>query len=165
MTRKPAPLRRRSAVSVFEAFRELVYMDGARGVEEMATFMGLRTGTLYNKADASDDSHNQPTIRDLIQATHYRADFRALDALNEQFGRASFDCARLESASDEALLDLACKLGKESGEFHAAMGAALAGDFSPELLRKLRGEAFDVVSALMTLLTRLEGLAPAGSGE
>ena len=127
MTRKPAPLRRRSATSVFEAFRELVYMDGTAGVAKLADFMGLRIGTLYNKADAGDDTHHQPTLRDLIQATHFRADFRALDALNEQFGRASFDCTRFEQVSDMALLELVCQFGKENGEFHRAMAAALAG--------------------------------------
>jgi hypothetical protein len=158
MTTKRA-LRRSQAPSVYEAFRELVMLDGARGVEQLAAFMGLRVGTLYNKADSADDSHHQPTVRDLIQVTHFRADHRALDALNEQFGRASFDAAQFEGSSDDALLELLCRLGSEHGEFHAALAKALADKrFTMAELRALRGEAFDVVAALMTLLGRLEGL-------
>lgn len=158
MTGKRA-LRRDRAASVYEAFRDLVHLDGPRGVEALAAFMGIRTGTLYNKADSGDDSHSQPTVRDLIQVTHYRADFRALDALNEQFGRASFDCAQFEGHSDEALLELLCTLGSEHGEFHGALASALADKtFTAAELQRVRGEAFDVVSALMTLVARLEGL-------
>lgn len=149
----------RAATSVYEAFRQLVHLDGPRGVEKLADFLGLATGTLYNKADSRSDSHHQPTVRDLIQVTHYRADFRALDALNEHFGRASFDCAQFAGHSDEALLELLCTLGSEHGEFHGALAAALADKrFTPEALQRVRGEAFDVVSALMTLVARLEGL-------
>lgn len=149
----------RGATSVYGAIRELVHLDGPRGVERLADFLGMAPGTLYNKADSRDDSHHQPTVRDLIQITHYRADFRALDALNEHFGRASFDTAQFAGHSDEALLELLCSLGSEHGEFHGAVGAALAGKrFTPDDMRKVRGEAFDVVSALMTLVARLEGL-------
>lgn len=158
MTRKPAS-RRPATRSVYEAFRELVYMGGARGVEEAAAFLGIRTGTLYNKADASDESHAQPTIKDLVQLTHFRADTRAVDALNEMFGRACFDTARFEHHSDEALLELLCRLGSEHGEFHGALHRALADKrFTGEELSNVRAEAFDVVSALMTLVARLEGI-------
>lgn len=158
MTRKPAA-RRPATRSVYEAFRELVYMGGARGVEDAAAFLGIRTGTLYNKADASDDSHAQPTIKDLVQLTHYRGDLRAVDALNEMFGRACFDTAKFETTSDEALLELLCRLGSEHGEFHAELNSALtSGRFTTERLASVRAEAFDVVSALMTLVARLEGL-------
>ncbi|MFN3303157.1 MAG: phage regulatory CII family protein [Roseateles sp.] len=162
MTRKPA-LRRAPTRSVYEAFRELVYVGGARGVEEAAAFLGIRTGTLYNKADASDDSHAQPTIKDLVQLTHYRGDTRAIDALNEMFGRACFDVGRFEQHSDEALLELLCTLGSEHGEFHGALHRALQDKrFTAEELANVRAEAFDVVSALMTLVARLEGLVDEG---
>lgn len=165
MTRKPAS-RRPATRSVYEAFRELVYMGGARGVEDAAAFLGIRTGTLYNKADASDESHSQPTIKDLVQLTHYRGDTRAVDALNEMFGRACFDASRFEQHSDEALLELLCTLGSEHGEFHAAVGRALADKrFKPSEMSTVRAEAFDVVAALMTLVARLEGLVDEEGGD
>lgn len=140
----------------FEAFRQLVYTFG---VVELAPQMGLKPGTLYNKADADEDTHHQPSLRDVVLATRLTGDMRVLDALNEHFGRASFDVTSMAQVSDEALLELLTKLGSESGEFHGALYAALVDKkFNTDNLNMIRAEAFDVVSALMTLVTRLEGL-------
>lgn len=140
----------------FEAFRQLVY---AFGVVELAPQMGLKPGTLYNKADADEDTHHQPSLRDVVLATRLTGDLRVLDALNEHFGRACFDVTPLTHVSDEALLELLLTLGKESGEFHAVMRSALMEkNFNAGSLNVIRAEAFDMVSALMTLVTRLEGL-------
>lgn len=142
--------------NAFEAFRQLVY---GYGVVELAQSMGLRPGTLYNKADADEDTHHQPTLRDVVLATRLSGDMRVLDALDEQFGRAAFDVRPMASVSDSALLELLTTLGAENGEFHAALRRALADKrFKPEELRQVRAEAFDLVSALMTLVARLEGL-------
>ena len=142
--------------SPFEAFRQLAY---AYGVVELAQLMGLKPGTLYNKADADEETHHQPTLRDVILATRLTGDLRVLDALNEAFGRAAFDVAEKGQASDEALLELLTQLGSESGDFHKALHAALVEKkFTQANLNQIRAEAYDVVSAVMTLVTRLEGL-------
>lgn len=140
----------------FEAFRTLVYRHG---VPELARELGQRPGTLYNKADADADSHNQPTLRDVVQVTRLTGDTRVLDALNEMFDRAAFDVAPHAQASDEALLELIARMGVESGEFHAAVLEALvAHKFTRADLQAIRAEAFDLVGALMTLVKRVEGL-------
>lgn len=139
-----------------EAFRQLAYTFG---VVELARQMGVSPGTLYNKADANDDTHHQPTLRDVVLATRLTGDMQVLDALNESFGRAAFDVKPLAGISDEALLELLLKLHKECGEFHHVMRLALLDKtFSTVRLRELRGEAFDMVGALMTLVNRMEGL-------
>lgn len=139
-----------------EAFRQLVY---AFGVVDLALQMGSKPGTLYNKADADDDTHHQPTLRDVRLATRLSGDMRVIDSLNEEFGRAAFDVTPHVNLSDEALLELFLTLGKEAGEFHAVSRSALMDrNFSRESLNSIRCEAFDMVSALMTLVTRLEGL-------
>ena len=144
------------AANPFEAFRQLVYTFG---VVELAPQMGLKPGTLYNKADADEDTHHQPSLRDVVLATRLTGDLRVLDALNEHFGRACFDCTPLTHISDEALLELLLTLHKESGEFHSVMRSALIDrNFNPASLNVIRAEAFDMVSALMTLVARLEGL-------
>ena len=126
-------------------------------VPALAARMGLRPGTLYNKADAGDDSHNQPTLRDVVQVTHLTGSFSVLDALNEMFGRASFDCVTHGNTSDEELLTLVTQLAAENGEFHRELGDGLrAKRFTPDALRLIRAEGFDMVAALMTLLSRLE---------
>lgn len=145
-----------AAANAFEAFRELVYLAG---VQELAPKMGLRPGTLYNKADCTDESHHQPTLRDVILVTQITGDTRVLESLDEMFGRASYDCARHEETSDEALLDLLTRLGAENGDFHRALAEGLKEKrFTADSLLKIRAEAFDIVSALMVLLNRLQGL-------
>lgn len=140
----------------FEAFRRLVYLHN---VQQLAPQMGLKPGTLYNKADADADSHNQPTLRDVVQLTRLTADTRVLDALNEMFDRAAFDVAPHAQVSDEALLELIARMGVESGEFHAAVLEALVSHkFTRADLQSIRAEAFDLVGALMTLVQRVEGL-------
>jgi len=140
----------------FDAFRELVYLYGP---PQLAREMGLKLGTLYNKADADAESHSQPTLRDVMLATRLTGDFRVLDALEEMFGRAGFDVSALSGHSDEALLELVCKLGTEHGELLAAVREGLQiHRFTAAQFNKVRSEAFDVVSALMTLIHRLEGL-------
>jgi hypothetical protein len=150
---------RRYAPDVFLAFRDLVY---EHGVDRLAPLMGLARDTLYNKADAGDENHNQPTLRDVLLATQATGDMRVLDALNETFGRAAYDCASLERTSDEALLELLTSLGAESGEFHLALAKGLKERrFSVETMRDIRAQAFDMVSALMVLVKRLEGYVDA----
>lgn len=140
----------------FEAFRQLVYQFG---VPALAQQMGLKPGTLWNKADADADTHHQPTMRDVMLATRLTNDMRVLDAMNEQFGRVAFDTRAMGVTSDEALLELLTRLGDESGQFHAALRNALVDRrFSMRELSAVRAEAFDMVSALMTLLVRMEGL-------
>lgn len=141
-----------------EAFRRLVY---SFGVPELAQQMGIKAGVLYNKADADEETHNQPTLRDVVLATRLSGDMQVLDALDEQFGRAAFDVTPHTHISDQALLELLTKLGTEHGQFHEALNRALAGRFTRGDLTAIRGEAFDVVSALMTLVARLEGLVDA----
>lgn len=141
--------------NVFEAFRQLVY---SIGVESLAPLMGLRAGTLYNKADAGDDSHNQPSLRDVVVLTQISGDMRILDSLEAMFGRAAYDCTQHVATSDAALLELLTALGAETGEFHKALSEGLQQKrFTKETMRGIRLEAFDIVSALMTLLNRLEG--------
>ena len=148
-------LRRSLAPNVFEAFRQLVMLGD---VPALAVRMGMRPGTLYNKADAGDDSHNQPSLRDVVLATEITGDLRVVDALNEMFGRASYDARAQAEATDEALLELLAELGAQHGEFHAALAEGLkARRFTAASFKKISAEAFDVVAALMTLVRRVEG--------
>ena len=154
MNHKPVPTGH--PANPFEAFRQLAY---THGVPELALLMGLKPGTLYNKADADEETHHQPTLRDVVLATRLTGDVRVLDALDACFGRAGFAVGPHACVSDEALLELLLTLGKECGEFHAVVRSALLDrDFNAQSLNSIRAEAFDMVGALMTLVARLEGL-------
>lgn len=148
-------LRRTRAADVFEAFRQAVLLSG--DVPALAARMGLRPGTLYNKAEAGDDTHNQPTLRDVVLVTEITGDLRVVEALAATFGLACFDTQARARTTDEELLTLLADMGAEHGEFHAALAEGLRQRrFAPEQLGRIRAEAMDVVAALMTLLQRLE---------
>jgi hypothetical protein len=119
----------------------------------------MRCGTLYNKADADAESHNQPTLRDVIHVTRVTGDSRVLESLDRLFDRAGFDVREFRSCSDEALLELLCRVGSESGQMHECVRKALAdARFTGHELTQIRGEVFDLVGELMAFLQRLEGL-------
>jgi hypothetical protein len=121
--------------------------------------MGLKPGTLYNKADADEDTHHQPSLRDVVLATRATQDMRVVDSLNEMFGRAAFDISHDQDRSDEALLDLLLNFGSETGDFNRVLrDALLRKRFLVEDVMLCRAEALDVISALLTLVHRLEGL-------
>ena len=81
------PGRHEVPLSPFEAFRLVVY---GQDVPTLAREMGMKPGTLWNKADADDDSHAQPTLRDVIQVTPLTADVTILESLDRMFDRAGF---------------------------------------------------------------------------
>jgi hypothetical protein len=149
-------LRRDTAPNVFEAFRHVVH---SFGVERMANAIGQKPGTLYNKADGGDDTHHQPTLRDVLLVSRVSGSMEVLDALDETFGRAAYDVAQHQSTSDAALLDLMAAMGAESGAFHQAIADGLRERrFSARAMRDIRGGAFDLIGAVMVLVNRLEGL-------
>lgn len=139
----------------YEAFRRLVLQR----VQTLSPRMGLKPGTLWNKADADEDSRNQPTLRDVILVTSLTGDMAIIDSLNEMFGRATFDAKSHESTSDAALLELLTAMGIQKGKFHQALHHALVdGKFSQDELKLIRATAYDVIGALMTVVSRVEGL-------
>jgi hypothetical protein len=149
-TRPPRPL------SPFEAFKHLVYLYG---VEWLASRLGYKVGTLYNKADADADSHHQPTLRDVVLTTELTGDMAVLDSLEAMFGRVAMDVAGMADVSDDSLLELIAKHAKENGEFYGAVHAGMqAKRFTRDQYNRIRAEAFEVVSAVMTLTRRAEGL-------
>ena len=78
--------------------------------------------TVDEAGDVAEWRDSSAHARHLTQAT---GDLRVIDALNEMFGRAAFDCTPHADASDEELLHLLADLGAESGQFHHALSEGL----------------------------------------
>lgn len=145
-------------VNPYEAFRLVAY---GYGVKELAERMGMSPGVLWNKADASVESHAQPTLRDVIAVTRETGDMRILESLNRLFYRGSYDLTPLPP-SDAALLELLAKVGSEQGAMCTALQKGLADrQFTPEDFAAVRAEAFDVINAVLAFVQRLEGLVDA----
>ncbi|MDP1886630.1 phage regulatory CII family protein [Polaromonas sp.] len=157
MSRKPAvPL---SPVFVplspQAAFRAVVH---GYGVEAMANALLMVEGTLHNKCNADEDSHHKPTMQDVVNVTRVSGDHRILESLDRMFNRAGYDL-NAGPVSDEALLELLCRVNSESGAMHHALHKGLAqDDFSLNDLYLVRSEAFDLINAVLNFVQRLEGL-------
>lgn len=139
-----------------QAFREVVYRFGVR---ELAAQMLMKVGTLYNKCDADEDSHNQPTLRDIVAVTQITGDATVLDSLDRMFNRAAYDVTPGLQVSDQAVLELLCRVGSDHGAMHAALLKGLTDRrFTREELAAVRGEAFELITSVLTFVKRLEGL-------
>ncbi|HYE71201.1 MAG TPA: phage regulatory CII family protein [Aquabacterium sp.] len=139
-----------------EAFREVVH---SFGVKQLAALLLMKPGTLYNKADGDVDSHHQPTLRDVVRVTQATNNMLILDSLDRMFNRAAYDVTPGIVVSDQELLDLLCRVNSESGAMHKALtDGYLDRHFSAADLRRVRAEVFDLVTAVLTFLHRLEGL-------
>lgn len=140
----------------FAAFRDVCYRYG---IPELADDLGYRRGTLYNKADADAESHNQPTLLDVINVTRVTGDTRILESLDRLFDRAGFRLPCPGECSDEHLIELLCRVGSENGQLHDAVSKALARKrLTVADLQAVRGEAFDLIGEVVAFLTRLEGM-------
>ncbi len=155
MTRKHA-IKEPVAPNPFEAFKLAVYRFG---VAELAAELGYRPGTLYNKADADADSHAQPTLRDVVLVTRLTGDHSILDSLDRMFARAAYDVTPGLPVSDEALLELLCKVGSEQGDLFTAVQLALQAErLDRASVEKVRAEAHQLITAVLAFVQRLEGL-------
>lgn len=155
MPRSPIAKKHEVPVSPFEAFHKVVHAYGAK---DLADELGMRAGTLWNKADADVESHHQPTLRDLIAVTRHTGDMLVLESLNRMFDRATIDM-RPGPVSDEALLDLLCRVGSEKGQMAQALRQGYAdGRWDRADYENLRGEAFDLINAVLDFVQRTEGL-------
>lgn len=123
--------------------------------------MLMSEGTLHNKCHTDDDSHHKPTLADVVNVTRISGDTRILESLDRQFGRAGYELTA-GPVSDEAVLELLCKVAGESGQMHQALVAGLSSErFTLEKLQGVRGEAYDLINAVLNLVQRLEGLVDA----
>lgn len=139
-----------------EAFKRVVYNFGT---EAMAAQLLMKKGTLFNKCDADAESNAQPTLRDVVNVTRISGDMRILDSLDRMFGRAAYDITPGLEVSDTALLELLCRVGSESGQMHQALLRGFDDSrFCREDLAAVRAEAFDLITAVLTFIQRVEGL-------
>lgn len=152
------PVRRKPFTSVNLAFRDLVYAYPG-GVEELAAKMGRTPKVLYNKAEATDESHAQPTAGDLVVATVVAEDYRCLHAFADTVDHLCIPKPDFSRVSDTALLELINKVGAEGGDLHRAINAGLSdGRYTAADHEKTKNEAYEFLTAICEAVARLEGL-------
>lgn len=140
------------------AFREVVR---TYGVKEMAAQLLMTEGVLQNKCHTDEDSHHKPTMADVVNVTRVSGDTRILESLDRMFGRAGYEIVP-GPVDDSALMELLCRIGTEKGAMYAALQKGLHDKrFCLDDYRAVKGEAYDVISAVLDFIQRLEGLVDA----
>jgi hypothetical protein len=132
----------------------------AFGAERLAKKTGTPAGTIYNKANPHETSHHKPTLSDILIWTQITGDYRVVQALCRALDGAFVAMHTRQHTSDLELLDIVCKRDSEQGQFADALSAALAdGRVSRADYQRLRREGWDVVTAWLELIGRIEGMA------
>lgn len=138
------------------------YAGGVRkggGIPAVAVKLGISPGVLYHKLAGAEDSHHKLTVRDMVLVWLVTQRTGHLEALARAMNCVCFPAPDFAGLSDQALLDLLCKVHEEAGQFHAALKVALAdGRISAEERVELRREAYEWMGAIAEADARLEGL-------
>lgn len=129
------------------------------GAEKLAAHTGTPPGTIWNKANPHETSHHKPTLSDILIWTRLTGDYRVVQALCRALDGAFVALHVQQHASDVELLDIILKRDEQTGEFADALSLALAdGRISKVDYQRLHREGWDVITAWLELLARLEGL-------
>jgi len=145
---------------VQEAFRAVVHDFD---VPKLSAMMGISAGVLYNKANATDSTHNKPTLAEGVLVTLLTGDKRILHAFAATVGEVCFPLPDLSHVSDAALVEHLTRINMEGGDFFRAIHEALAGDgkFDQGEYKKIRNEAFEFIAAIAEGMERIRGMVDA----
>lgn len=146
-----------AARDICDAYEGGVQRGG--GIPAVAAKIGISAGVLYNKLSGSEDAHHKLTVRDMVLVWLVTGRIEHLQALSRTMNCLCFQAPGFTGLSDQALLDLLCKVQEEAGHFHAALKLALAdGRISAEERAVLRREAYEWMGAIAEADARLESL-------
>lgn len=130
------------------------------GVDDLARLLVCSPGTIYNKINANETSHHIPTLADAVIWPRLMGDYRIPQAYCRALDGAFVALHVQQHASDVELLNIILKRDEEQGQFAAALMDALNdGDISKKDYATLHREGWDVVTAWLEILGRLEGMA------
>ena len=135
------------------------------GVPRLAARMGAPVHSLYNKLNPTD-SHHKLSASDLLQITAITGDCRLIHAFAHTFNHVAFEAPEeIARTSDEALLDLLCRISGHAGAWHSDLRTALAdGEISGREFKELKREGLMWMAAIAETLARLEGIVRPDGG-
>lgn len=144
-------------MDVFDAAYRVAHdFDG--GAVALAKRMGKNPGTFLNEINPSTETHKlglaDATLMQVVSGDH-----RILYAMASTLGEGCFPLGDLSRVSDDALLEIIARWMSDQGEFFREFNARLAdGDVSRDDYAALRERSFHVISAILELVNRLQGL-------
>lgn len=129
------------------------------GAEWLSSKTGTPAGTIYNKANPNDSSHHKPTLQDVLVWTQLAGDYSMVQALCRALDGVFVALHTQQHASDMELLDLILTRDIRHGQFADELATAISdGRVSSAEFVGLRNRAMDVVTSMLELLGRLEGM-------
>lgn len=150
-------------MDVFEAAYRVAhdYQGGAAkkgGAVQLAIKMGQNPGTFLNRLNPDQETHKL-WLGDAVQMQVVSGDHRILHAMAATLGEVCHPLPDLTDVSDQALLDLICRIGTEGGEFYQAINAGLNRTrFARADYERTREEGLQFIAAIAETMARLEGL-------
>lgn len=141
---------------VLKAFSSVVH---DYGVEEMASKIGMPTGTLYNKANVNETSLHKPTLGEAVLVQVVSNDLRIVQAMAHVLGGVFLKLPQLNAVSDAALLEMVAEIHIQSGHFHHEIREALKdGKFSQAEHRDIHKKALGFITSVLEAVQRIEGM-------
>lgn len=146
-------------MDVFEAAYRVAHDFQPNGAVGLARLMGKNPGTLLNKLNPHQETHLL-SLADAVQMSTITGDTRILQAFADTLGCAVFALPDGGFACDAELIGLILKRDQRNGEFARALDRALAdGRISRAEARELRRWGLTVITSVMELISRLEGMS------
>lgn len=132
------------------------------GADRLSAKTGTPAGTIHNKANPHDTSHHKPTLSDVLIWSQIADDYQVVEALCRALDGVFVRLHAKQYATDVELLELILHRDKEQAEFADALLAALSdGTITDADFIRCRREGFEVITAWLELLGRLEGMVDA----
>jgi hypothetical protein len=146
----------RPPLDVHEAFRSVVY---GYGVEEMASKIGMPTGTLYNKANLNESTSHKPSLADALLVQTISGDTRIVEVMAHVLGGAFVKVPEINVVSDVALLEMVTEIHVQSGRFHEEIKKALEdGKFTRQEHADIYQQALFFITSVLASVKRIEGM-------
>jgi hypothetical protein len=124
--------------------------------------VGNPAGTIHNKANPHDTGHHKPTLSDILIWTQIAGDYRVVQALCRALDGCFVALHTRQYATDVELLELVLQRDGKQADFADALLISLSdGTISAADYQACRKEGFEVITAWLELLGRLEGMVDA----
>lgn len=144
-------------MDVFQAAYRVAH-DYPGGAVKLAEKMGINPGTFLNRVNPEQEEHRL-WLANAVQMQVVSGDHRILHAMAATLGEVCFRVPDLSRVSDQALIELLCKVGAEGGDFHRVINLGLHGErFSRAHLAQIRQEGLEFIAAIAETMARMEGL-------
>ncbi len=144
-------------MDVFEAAYRVAH-DFPGGAVALAGKMGRNPGTFLNQVNPETETHHLH-LGTAVQMQAITGDHRILQAMAGTLNEVCFPLPNLSRVSDDALLEMLCRIGYEGGDFYRVINLGLQNHrFTRADLAQVRNEGLEFIAAIAETMARMKGL-------